>query len=240
MLTVHSAFTACGRGRTAGEAAPPRHYGAITLAFGFRGGHDFGQPTVSFRQAGCFFGQEKLRAAGDGPSRKAPSPSIGSPRALTTRPSQPAEARTAPATVVTAARQPRRTLEWRQGHEQRVPTRKSHDLARNRLARRLNNDTRADRHRVQRPCDLDHQPAYADDAAVEDDTVEFADLLGESLHERTRRRTIRATMVTPGAAILTLYLPGPLIIASSLGARRPRPARTEGRVGRVCYCRNLT
>src|SRR5512140_3496528 len=55
MLTVHSAFTACGRGRTAGEAAPPRHYGAITLAFGFRGGHDFGQPTVSFRQAGCFF-----------------------------------------------------------------------------------------------------------------------------------------------------------------------------------------
>src|SRR6478736_6956141 len=55
MLTVHSAFTACRRGRTAGEAAPPRHHGAITLAFGFRGGHDFGQPTVSFRQAGCFF-----------------------------------------------------------------------------------------------------------------------------------------------------------------------------------------
>src|SRR4029077_15444174 len=66
MLTVHSAFTACGRGRTAGEAAPPRHYGAITVAFGFRGGHDFGQPTVSFRQAGCFFltlGQTKAAHA---------------------------------------------------------------------------------------------------------------------------------------------------------------------------------
>jgi hypothetical protein len=45
---------------------------------------------------------------------------------------------------------------------------------------------------------------------------------------------------TSGVAILTVYLPGPLIIASSLGARRPRPARTEGRVGRVGYRRDLT
>jgi len=36
-------------------------------------------------------------------------PSIGSPSALTTRPSQPADGRTAPATDVTNARQPRRT-----------------------------------------------------------------------------------------------------------------------------------
>jgi hypothetical protein len=36
-------------------------------------------------------------------------PSIGSPSALTTRPSHPADGRTAPATDVTSARQPRRT-----------------------------------------------------------------------------------------------------------------------------------
>ncbi len=36
-------------------------------------------------------------------------PSIGSPIALTTRPSQPGEGRTAPATELTTARQPRRT-----------------------------------------------------------------------------------------------------------------------------------
>jgi hypothetical protein len=37
------------------SGTPTRQYGAITLAFGFRDGHDFGQPGVSFRQAGCFF-----------------------------------------------------------------------------------------------------------------------------------------------------------------------------------------
>jgi hypothetical protein len=65
---------------------------------------------------------------------------------------------------------------------------------------------------VQRPCDLDHQPAYAADAAVDHDAVEFADLLGEGLLAANLRR---ATRVTPGVAILTVYLPGPLIIASS-------------------------
>src|ERR1700733_14883020 len=35
----------------------------ITLAFGFRGGHNLGQAEITFRQAGCFFltlGQEVL------------------------------------------------------------------------------------------------------------------------------------------------------------------------------------
>lgn len=145
-----------------------------------------------------------------------------------------------PATVVTTARQTRRThSEWREGHEQRVATRKSHDLARISLPG-VSITTRAPTEIACNGPATSTIAAYADDAAVDDDTVEFADLLGESLHAANRRRTIRATMVTPGAAILTLYLPGPLIIASSLAARRPRPARTEGRVGRVCYCRNLT
>jgi hypothetical protein len=39
-------------------------------------------------------------------------------------------------------------------------------------------------------------PRTADDAAVDHDAVEFADLLGEGLHAANRRRTIRATMVT--------------------------------------------
>jgi hypothetical protein len=47
--------------------------------------------------------------------------------------------------------------------------------------------------------------------------AEFADLLSERLHGANRRRVVRATMVTPVMPILTLYLPGPLIIASSLG-----------------------
>jgi hypothetical protein len=85
----------------------------------------------------------------------------------------------------------------------------------------LDHGPRADRHRMQRPGDLDHQPAHADDAPVapvDRDAVEFADLLGKRLHGADRRHTIRATMVTQAVPILTLYLPGPLIIASSLGA----------------------
>jgi hypothetical protein len=83
---------------------------------------------------------------------------------------------------------------------------------------RGDHDTRADRHRMQQPGDLDHQPAHPNDAPANHDAVEFADLLGERLDGADRRRTIRAKMVTPRAPILTLYLPGPLIIASSLGA----------------------
>ena len=76
-------------------------------------------------------------------------------------------------------------------------------------------------------------------AAGQHDAVEFTDLLRQRLH-RTNWLRVRATMVTPVVSILTLYLPGALIIASSLGARRSRPARAEGRVKRVCYRRNLT
>ena len=43
------------------------------------------------------------------PERQRPSPSIGSPMALTTRPSQPSHGRIAPAAVETTALQPRRT-----------------------------------------------------------------------------------------------------------------------------------
>jgi hypothetical protein len=78
--------------------------------------------------------------------------------------------------------------------------------------------TRADRH-------LDHRARARRRSANRSRwPVEFADLLGERLHGANRRRAIRATMVTPMVAILTLYLPGPLIIASCLeqgGLARP-------------------
>ena len=36
---------------------------------------------------------------------------------------------------------------------------------------------------MDRPGDLDHQPAHADDAAVDLDAVEFGDLLGQRFHD---------------------------------------------------------
>ncbi len=47
----------------------------------------------------------------------------------------------------------------------------------------LDRDLGADRHRMDRAGDLDHQTAYTDDAAIHFDAVEFRDLLGQSLHE---------------------------------------------------------
>src|ERR671915_438771 len=39
----------------------------------------------------------------------------------------------------------------------------------------------ADRHRVNGPCDLDHQTAHADDPAINVDGIDVGDLLGECL-----------------------------------------------------------
>ena len=48
----------------------------------------------------------------------------------------------------------------------------------------LDHDPGADRHGVDRARDLDHQAAHADHAAVDLDAVEFGDLFGQRLHAR--------------------------------------------------------
>ena len=73
-------------------------------------------------------------------------------------------------------------FERRKRHQQSVAAGKSDHLAGYGLRRRLNNDPRADRHRMQRAGDLNHQPAHADHTAVDLDTVELVDLFGQSLH----------------------------------------------------------
>jgi hypothetical protein len=65
-----------------------------------------GAPTRRRAWAG---GGALRKGAGEGPGGSGPLPSTGSPMALTTRPSQPAEGRTAAGTEVTTAPQPRRT-----------------------------------------------------------------------------------------------------------------------------------
>jgi hypothetical protein len=52
---------------------------------------------------------------------------------------------------------------------------KADDLARYRLATRLDGQPRADRHRMDRPCDLDHEPAYRNDATEYFNAVDIAD-----------------------------------------------------------------
>ena len=102
-------------------------------------------------------------------------------------------------------------------HQQRKRPGKSDHFTRNILAGRLDDHPRADRHGMQRSCDFHHQPAHANDAAVDLDAVQFVDLFGQRLHGAPARRL---QMVTTKFRVLTLYLPGPLIIASSLGIQR--------------------
>ncbi|MDE1972809.1 MAG: hypothetical protein KGI48_06485, partial [Hyphomicrobiales bacterium] len=54
-------------------------------------------------------------------------------------------------------------------------------------------------------------------ATVDIDTVEFVDLFGQRFHGATAAADWKALVTA--APILTLYLPGTLIIASSLGIR---------------------
>jgi hypothetical protein len=64
---------------------------------------------------------------------------------------------------------------------------------------------------------FNHQPAHANNAAIDFDAVEFVNLFGQRFHGAA---TAKPQMVTSNLPALTLYLPGPLIIASSLGIRR--------------------
>ena len=86
--------------------------------------------------------------------------------------------------MVTTARQPRRTpSSAAKGMASAWPPWKpttSQGMARPRLRlARLDGEPGADRHGVDRPCHLDHQPAHADDAAIDFDAVEVGELFGK-------------------------------------------------------------
>ena len=68
-------------------------------------------------------------------------------------------------------------------HGQRMATGKTHHLARDRRPDAgLDRQPRADRHGVDRPRHLHHQPAHADHAAIDLHAVEVGDLFGQGLH----------------------------------------------------------
>jgi len=52
------------------------------------------------------------------------------------------------------------------------------------IAAGLDHDPRANRHRMNGACDLHHQATHADDAAINLDAVDVADLLGKRFHFR--------------------------------------------------------
>ena len=104
--------------------------------------------------------------------------------ALTTRPSQPSDGRTAGhhARDHRAAAAPH-ALQRRKRHQQRMGAGKSHHLARNGAAAAgLDRHPGADRHGVDRPGHLNHEAAHADHPAVDLDSVEFRDLFSEGFH----------------------------------------------------------
>jgi hypothetical protein len=75
------------------------------------------------------------------------------------------------------------TFERPERHQQRVGAGESNHFANDIAAGAgLDHHPRAHRHGVDRSRDLNHQPAHADDAAVNLDPVQFLDLLGERFH----------------------------------------------------------
>jgi hypothetical protein len=93
----------------------------------------------------------------------------------------------------------------------------------------VDHDARADRHRVNRACNFDHQPAHADHAAIDVGTVDVADLLGERLHCESLEFPRFAGLP------LTSCLPASLIITSlSLVTESARPSeRRSSRESRL-------
>src|SRR5713226_8668488 len=76
-------------------------------------------------------------------------------------------------------------FERRERHEERVgPGEADHLAGDGRPLPGLDPDPRADRHGVDRPGDLDHEAAHADDAAIDLDPVQLGNLLGQSLHAK--------------------------------------------------------
>jgi hypothetical protein len=87
------------------------------------------------------------------------------------------------------------------------------------VAADIDDDAGADRHRMDRTGDLHHQPANADDSAINIDAVDVADLLRERLHcENLKFSRFCARRLTP-------CLPASLIITSlSLVTESARPS----------------
>ena len=138
-----------------------------------------GAPT---RLRECAGGGELRKGIGEGPCGSGPLPSIGSPIALMTRPSHNGDGRTWLAALAMTARQPRRTPSRpANGITTALLPEKPMTSARDEaVAAGLDHDAGADRHRVDRAGDLDHQPAHADHAAIDIDAVDVADLLGQA------------------------------------------------------------
>ena len=105
--------------------------------------------------------------------------------ALTTRPSQAGDGRTAPAIALTTARQPRRTpSSAANGISRACAPRKANHLARNRAGSAgLDHHPGADRHGMDRARHFHHQPAHPDHAAVDLDPVELGDLFSQRFHD---------------------------------------------------------
>src|SRR5262245_50480376 len=104
---------------------------------------------------------------------------------------------------------------------------KADDLAWYRLATSLDGQPGANRHRMDRAGDLDHQSAYLHDAAEYLDTFDIADFFSESFHEEGPSLQARIPSgpkspstpkgplrLTAGVVPLTWCLPGSLIIGS--------------------------
>jgi hypothetical protein len=86
----------------------------------------------------------------------------------------------------------------------------------------LDHDPRADRHRMDGPRDLDHQPAHTHHPAIYIDAVDVADLFRERLH----CENLKFRRISPRS--LTSCLPASLIIASlSLVTESARLFRTN-------------
>ncbi len=146
----------------------------------------------------------------------------------------------------------------RKRHRQRMGAGKADHLAGNAAAgAALDVEPRADRHGLDRPGHLDHQPAHADDAAVDFDAVDIGNLFGEGFHgarsgacrfaagtpltvpgahtagEKTRKGRKLALRLTGRGRTLTWCLPASLIIGSSSKGLRPTRIARPGRKGRV-------
>src|ERR1700733_11855066 len=142
---------------------------------------------------------------------------MGSPSAFTTRPSHAADGRTAPATDVTSARQPRRTPSSGANGMSNAYGPENPMTSLGIFLPGASITTRAPTDIACSGGNLDHQTAHADDAAINLDAVEFVNLFGERLHGATG---FCVRSVTCNAPVLTLCLPAPLIIALVLGKER--------------------
>ena len=184
-----------------------------------------GAPT---RLRECAGGGELRNGIGDGPCGSGPLPSIGSPSALTTRPSQADDGRTCAAALAITARQPRRTPSS-PANGITIALLPVKPITSQGIARLPPVSTT-----IRAPTDIAWigpaistiRPRTPDHPAINIDAVDIADLLGQGLHCETLK------FLRVRRCPLTSCLPASLIIASlSLVAERARPSerRCESR-----------